>query len=208
MKENSIERLFGENVLEKMLQIQIDEFATDCETKALFNELCDMIRVCNLNNKELIELVLNLPYNMAYAVLAKNKNGRENIISEYREQLFQEFLRDAKDVSKKGVSKFERRFLTQSSNVDKILKDRILTRYELEVLFNKISNNSHLKDLSYKEKHEYKGDDMLLRQLSSAHEVLTNPKQSRARNKLFNKLKQTLLVETILKLKTLNINNV
>ena len=62
------------------------------DEKALFNELCDMIRVCNLNNKELIELVLNLPYNMAYAVLAKNKNGRENIISEYREQLFQEFF--------------------------------------------------------------------------------------------------------------------
>ena len=92
MEENSIERLFGKNAKEKMLQVQIEEFATDDKTKELYNELCDMVNVSDLTNKDLIDLVLNLPYNMAYAVLAKNKNGRESLISEYREQLFQEFL--------------------------------------------------------------------------------------------------------------------
>ena len=207
MEENSIERLFGKNAKEKMLQVQIEEFATDDKTKELYNELCDMVNDSDLTNKDLIDLVLNLPYNMGYAVLAKAKSERENIISEYREQLFQEFLQDAKDVSKNGVSKFERRFLTKPSNIEKFLKDRILTRYELEMLFDKISKYTHLKDLSYKEKHEYKGEDKLLRQLSSAHSVLTNPKQSRARNNLFNTVKQSLLKETIVKIKTLNVSN-
>ena len=151
MEENSFEKMFGKNALEKMLQVQIDEFATDDETKVLFNELCDLITASDLKDKDIIDLIIELPYNMGYSVLAKSRVDNRGLITEYREKLFQEFLGDAKDISSKGVSKFERRFLTQPSNIERVLQTRILTRYELEFLFNKVSKYTHLKDLSYKE---------------------------------------------------------
>ncbi len=205
MEENIIEKTFGKNAMDRMLQVQIAEFVTDEETKKLFNELCDIVSESDESNEELIEKVFNLPYNIGHAILSKAKGDRGNLIGEYREKLFKEFLSDANNFSKKGISKFERRFLTQPSNVQRFLKDRILTRYELEVLFDKVSKYTDLKDLTYKEKHEYKGDNVLMRQLSSAHAVLTSPKQSRARDSLFHKVKKSLLADVINKIKELNV---
>ena len=193
----TIEQMFGPNVREQMLEIRIKEFVDNEQTNKLFNELLELINNTQISNKEIVEIVSNLPYNIAYAVLKSVKRDVEDLIGIYQEMIFQDFLKDARDISKRGVSSFERRFLTQPSSVEKILKSRMLTRYELELLFGKIKKYSHLKGLSYEEMRFYDGEDKLLCQLSAANAVLTNPKQSKARNKMFNKVKDILLSETI-----------
>ena len=87
---------------------------------------------------------------------------------------------------------------------EKFLRKRLLTRYELELLFIMTSKRTEIKGLSYKEKHEYKGEDIFLRQLSCAHASLTEPRQSKARHNTLNNIKINLMLDVISLFKNLN----
>ena len=68
--ENEFERMFGKNARERLLNARISEFVTDDATKLVFDELCDVLSSSNITNKEIVEKLMILPYNIAYSIIS------------------------------------------------------------------------------------------------------------------------------------------
>ena len=199
--ENELIKMFGENYKERMMQIRISEFVTDNETERVFENLCEVVFSCKLSDEQLVESLMLLPYNIAYVVMAKSKRDLSILLEIYKNKLYQEFVLGVDAINKKGVSDFELRYKRENiQSFEKFLKVRLLTRYEIEALYGCLSKYGNFEKLSYRERHEYNGNNRFMRHLSCAHKMLSEPGQSRVRFNIMHKIKNRLMEDAIFKI--------
>lgn len=189
----TLEEMFGENYLEIIHQSMIDELFLSENMKKRFYQVCEAIDASSITDVELVKMLYVLPYEITVTIFEELKNrDSDELISLYDSFIYDQFIRDSIKMDKMGITNFEKRFIKQSEN--KALKERLLTRYEVETLIHIVSKKEGLGSASYDVTHySYLGGNRYLKLLIKANKRLVTLNNYPSHNKIFESIKQTLL---------------
>ena len=202
----TIEKLIGENAVERTKTVMMKEVLLDEETHSLFNDVCDELNESEITDIELVEMINLLSHDLKSLISISLKN--RNIGQLFRLKEYEEFILDCKSYDKNKENNFEKRFVNiKTVDYKKFLKKRILTREEIESLIGLVVKKSGLESLSYKEKHEtYSGDNEYLKSLVKAHKILSGSKHTQVRSEIKLNVNKILLKNVLINLKEYNCN--
>lgn len=201
MEENSVEAMFGADVLNYVHKCMIKEVAGEPELKILFDAICETIDGGTITDLELVRIMKVLPYEIVTTIFdeLKNRNSLE-LRDIYSSVLYDQFIKDCNNIDAKGETGFEKRFTKQ--NKVNALENRLLTRYEIEDLIDTVVKKEGLKGSSYSYTHEkYDGKHKYLKLLIKAHKSLSDNRNSSKLHSIMKQIKPSIMQAVLIDLK-------
>ena len=194
-----------ELIIQDWNKTSISGYTNSDELKKILEEIYKEIENIDLFENEFVELLIDLPSNLAYEIIyntrfKSNMNFWNLLIMNY----YDKFVRDVNTKNKTGANLFSQRFNNiKTGNAKMFYQERLLSKYELELLFEKVqSKDASIKVPCLALLRNYKGDNKYVLNLIEANKYL-NENNSK-HHSVMETITKELLLQLLEDLKKLN----
>lgn len=193
-------------IIENWNETSISGYTIEPELRQLVKQICEEIDNSSIIESELVEILVNLPSILTEEILfntkfKKDDNVRFLLYSKY----FDQFVKDINKTDKKGVTFFEKRLTKQMMvNKKQFLDERLLTKYELDLLLYKLKEKDPaLTKYSVANLKRCKSKNKYVKALVNANSALE--KRHTMNDDIMRAIVQPLLLQTLDEIRALNI---
>lgn len=190
-------------IMDDWNETSISGYTMGEKLKLLVSEICDMIDDVITDEEMLVDLLINLPADLSFEIYYNTKFKSSKKLAEIlNARYFSDFIKDLNCKNKKGFNNFQLGMKEQTKeNSKKFLKNRFLTKFELELIFEEIKNQDKtIACPAVAVLKNYKVEDEKLLALIDANDILN--KKSTFYDKIIDSIIEDMLNNLLFELKS------